>query len=146
MDYSSWIIDHRLWLIDNSLLIIARGYLDMPWEHYSKLRVWQKAMDLTDLVYTITVKLPREERFGLYSQMRRAANSIPSNIAEGHGRRTNRDTLQFLSIARGSAFELETQLLICQRQRLLPQDQIELALQLCAEVSRMLSSFILKLS
>ena len=118
----------------------------MSWEHYSKLRVWQKAMDLTDLVYALTAKLPREEKFGLYTQMRRAVNSIPSNIAEGHGRRTNRDTLQFLYIARGSTFELETQLMICQRQRLLPQDQIEPALQLCADVSRMLSGFILKLS
>lgn len=76
------------------------------------LRVWQDAMHLVTSVYRETEKLPPDERFGLISQMRRAAVSIPSNIAEGAARETRRDFLRFLSHARGSLAELETQWLI----------------------------------
>jgi four helix bundle protein len=74
--------------------------------HYRDLLVWQKAMDLTRAVYRETQALPTSETFGLQSQMRRAAVSIPSNIAEGHGRLNDGHFRQFLAISRGSLFEL----------------------------------------
>ncbi|MDP4529001.1 four helix bundle protein [Alkalimonas delamerensis] len=82
--------------------------------HYD-LKVWQLAMDLLVDVYAISKTFPDHEKFGLSSQMQRAAVSIPSNIAEGAGRESKPDFLRFLSIARGSLSELETQLLIAQR-------------------------------
>ncbi|WP_445425003.1 four helix bundle protein [Alishewanella sp. HL-SH06] len=82
--------------------------------HYD-LKVWKLAMDLVVDVYAITRQFPDIEKFGLASQMQRAAVSIPSNIAEGAGRESNADFVRFLTIARGSLSELETQLLIAQR-------------------------------
>lgn len=79
---------------------------------YRDLTAWQIAFDLTLAVYEATKGFPREELFGLQSQIRRAAVSIPSNIAEGHGRRQTGEFLQFLSNARGSKCELETQVLL----------------------------------
>ena len=73
---------------------------------------WQKARGLAKEIYLLTASFPVDERFGLVSQMNRAAVSIPSNIAEGYGRATTQDYLHFLRIARGSAFELETQLVL----------------------------------
>ena len=116
----------------------------MSLEHYSKLIVWQKAMDLTDEIYSITKLLPKDEAFGLVSQMRRAAVSIPSNIAEGHGRVSVKDFKHFLVISQGSAAELETQLLICVRQKYLTEQQIDRSLGLCSEIGRMLSALISK--
>jgi len=81
--------------------------------NYRELKVWQKARVLVKTVYQITNHLPKEEAFGLTSQMRRAVVSISSNIAEGAGRRTDKDFCRFLDIAYGSSFELETQLLLC---------------------------------
>jgi four helix bundle protein len=83
--------------------------------HYTDLDVWQQAVDLAIEVYTATSRLPREERFGLTAQMRRAAVSVPSNIAEGEGRRWRRDHARFVLQARGSLFELNTQIVICER-------------------------------
>jgi four helix bundle protein len=80
-----------------------------------KLIVWQKSMDVVPLVYKATQKFPPEEKFGLASQMRRAAVSIPSNIAEGSGRNTKKDFLQCIHIALGSTSELETQVDIAYR-------------------------------
>lgn len=82
---------------------------------FKELIVWQKAMDLVETVYHATAKLPHAEQFGLTSQMRRCAVSIPSNIAEGKKRGTRRDFAQFLRIANGSAAELETQMLVAQK-------------------------------
>jgi four helix bundle protein len=87
----------------------------MPVKHYQELIVWQKAMELVELVYRMSKQFPREEIYGLTSQIRRAAVSIPSNIAEGQGRSTTKDFLNFLSVARGSLREVETQLLISER-------------------------------
>ncbi len=84
-------------------------------QSYKDLNVWQGAMDLAESVYIYTNGLPKEERYGLVNQMRRAAVSVPSNIAEGHSRRGARDYMQFVSIAIGSAAELETQILLAQR-------------------------------
>ena len=72
---------------------------------YKELKVWQKAIDLAVEVYRVTEKLPKEERFGLISQINRCVVSIPSNIAEGAGRNTNKDFNHFLGIAQGSSFE-----------------------------------------
>ncbi len=79
---------------------------------FKDLLVWQKAITLTTLVYRCTESFPRDERFGLTNQLRRAAVCIPSNIAEGYGRGTKRDYCYFLSVARGSNLEVQTQLII----------------------------------
>ncbi|MGD0382506.1 MAG: four helix bundle protein [Thermoguttaceae bacterium] len=86
----------------------------MAGKDYRDLVAWQKAMDLVLLVYRVTKSLPKEELYGLMSQMRRAAVSIPSNIAEGQGRHTKKDFRNFLFVALGSLRELETQILITQ--------------------------------
>jgi four helix bundle protein len=83
--------------------------------NYNELEVWQRAIDLSVDVYRATEGFPSEERFGLRIQMRRAAVSIPSNIAEGDGRRSRRDHRRFVLQARGSLYELETQLVICEK-------------------------------
>jgi four helix bundle protein len=80
--------------------------------HYKDLKIWQRGMGLTKTIYRLTAGFPSEEKFGLASQMRRAAVSIPSNIAEGQARRGTREFVQFLSLASGSLAELETQLLL----------------------------------
>jgi four helix bundle protein len=82
---------------------------------HQQLRAWQQAIDLVELVYHETRGFPDDERYGLTSQMRRAAVSVPSNIAEGAGRGSTKDFIRFLMIARGSLSELETQLIISQR-------------------------------
>ncbi len=87
----------------------------MKVRRYQDLIVWQKAMDLVEKVYEITRHYPREELYGLTAQSRKAAVSIPSNIAEGQGRSTTPDFLRHLSIAYGSLLELETQILIARR-------------------------------
>ena len=79
---------------------------------YQKLKAWQMAMELVEEVYASTRGFPKEESFGLTSQMRRAAVSIPSNVAEGASRAGSKEFLQFLHVARGSASELETQMLL----------------------------------
>lgn len=86
---------------------------------HRELAVWQKAMDLAEHVYMLTKDFPPDERFGLTAQLRRAAISIPSNIAEGAGRRTTKDLIAFAHIARGSLAELETQVLLASRVGLL---------------------------
>ena len=112
---------------------------------YKELMVWQKAMDLTTEVYRLTRKLPNEELYGLTNQLRRAVVSIPSNIAEGNARFSTKDYLRFLSMARGSKAEVETQLLLCVRLDYLAQEDIEASLSLLNEIERMLNSMITKL-
>lgn len=82
---------------------------------HKDLTVWQKSMDLVEIIYQITDDFPSKEQFGLVSQMRRCAVSIPSNIAEGAGRKGNKEFSRFLYIALGSLAELETQIEICER-------------------------------
>ena len=113
---------------------------------YKELIVWQKAMDLVSEVYALVKLLPREELYALSDQMRRAVVSIPSNIAEGQERNSSKEFAQFLSIARGSKAELETQLFICVRLGYLSEDQIEKATRLCAEVGKMLNAIQLTLT
>ena len=110
----------------------------MGTQSYKDLIVWQKSMTLTTEVYSLTKKLPKDELFGLTSQLKRAVVSIPSNIAEGNGRASKKEYSRFLSVARGSKSEVETQLLICVNLGYLQQSEIESALNLCIEISKML--------
>ncbi|MDR0520489.1 MAG: four helix bundle protein [Planctomycetaceae bacterium] len=113
---------------------------------YQDLKVWQKAVDLTVEVYRLVKRLPKEEMFALSSQMRRAAVSIPSNIAEGRDRNSSKEFINFLHIARGSKSELETQLLISVKVRYLTETDIQTAMQLSKEVGSMLSALITRLT
>jgi len=109
--------------------------------NYKKLIVWQKAMQLTTDIYKIVKKLPKDELFALSDQMRRAAVSIPSNIAEGCGRGLQGEIKYFLRIACGSAAELETQLQICLNLGYLTTQDIDGIISLLLEIKKMLSSF-----
>lgn len=112
---------------------------------YKQLIVWQKAMDLTVQIYRLVKLLPKEELYALSDQMRRAAVSIPSNIAEGQSRYSNKEFIQFLNIAKGSNAELFTQLLICERVGYITPDELKTSKELSDEVARMLSTLISKL-
>lgn len=105
---------------------------------YRELVVWQKAIQLTVLVYRLSTAFPREEIYGLTNQMRRCAVSIPSNIAEGAGRLNTPEYKHFLGIARGSNFELSTQLMIAKELGIGDEAQIALAESLSEEVGRMI--------
>ncbi|MBR6221631.1 MAG: four helix bundle protein [Clostridia bacterium] len=102
-------------------------------------------MELVRAAYQIAKLLPREEMFALSEQIRRSAVSIPSNIAEGYGRNSTKDYARFLSIARGSRYELETQLLLCVQLGYVKQQDIENAVDLGEEVGKMLNVIISKL-
>lgn len=127
-------------------IISGRPWSIMSVKSYKELLVWQKAMLLTEETYRLAKLLPREELYALSGQMRRAAVSIPSNIAEGQARSSTKEFVNFLSIARGSTAELETQLTICVRLKYLQQSQTGPALSLCSEVGKMLNALIGKLS
>ena len=105
--------------------------------NYRDLIAWQKAMDLVDLIYTTSRSFPKEELYGLTSQIRRAAVSVPSNIAEGQGRRTKGEFQQALSVAHGSIREVETQITIARRQEFTAPEQEEEVLNLASEVGRL---------
>lgn len=93
--------------------------------NYKELKLWQKSVDLAIRVYEITQNFPREEQFGITSQVRRSAVSIPSNIAEGAGRNSSREFNNFLGISNGSTCELDTQLIIAQRVNFIDQSSLE---------------------
>jgi four helix bundle protein len=103
-------------------------------------------MDLVERVYQVTTKLPANEQFGLIAQMRRAAVSIPSNIAEGYGRQATGEYRHHLLFSRGSLLELERQLLLCLRLGYLTANQSDALLKETTEINKMLGSLILKLS
>jgi four helix bundle protein len=111
---------------------------------YKKLLVWQKAIELTKEIYRLTKLLPEDEKYGLSSQMRRSAVSIPSNIAEGHNRGSDKDFIHFLKIAQGSKAEIETQLIICEQLLYLNNDDIKLCLSFCTEIDKMINSLVKK--
>lgn len=113
---------------------------------YRDLIVWQKAMLLVDEIYQITRKLPDEEKFGLISQIRRSAISIPSNIAEGYGRNYTKDYIRFLQIARGSLFECQTQLEIAINLKFIVTSDMEPIAFISVEIEKMLNSLINKLA
>ena len=118
----------------------------MSVQSYKDLIVWQKAMDLVEMVYQVCKAFPKEELYGLTNQLRRAAVAIPSNIAEGHARSSKAEFLRFLSIARGSLAEVETQLLVAQRLGYLPDGQLIPILRLQTEVNKMTNGLMAKLA
>jgi|ERR1043166_1417022 four helix bundle protein len=118
----------------------------MKVKNYQELIAWQKAMDLVVEVYTISRAFPREETYVLTNQIRRAAVSVPSNIAEGQGRRTTADFLRHLSIAYGSLREVETQILIANRLRYLAQETCQDLMKSAGEVGRLLNGLMSSLT
>jgi four helix bundle protein len=109
---------------------------------YKDLVAWQRAMEMVTKIYRATASFPKEEHFGLTSQLRRAAVSIPSNIAEGQGRLSHKDFRHFLGQARGSLMEVETQLQIARNLAYLNDSEAEALLEACAEVGRILNGLI----
>src|SRR5215472_6301142 len=118
---------------------VAGGQLIVKLRDYTELVAWQKAMDFVEAVYQASKAFPKDELFGLTSQVRRAAVSIPSNIAEGQSRRSSREFLQFLSIARGSLSEVETQLIISKRLNYLSREQLTDLQHKSAELGRVIN-------
>jgi len=120
--------------------------MNHPAQNYKDLIVWQKSIELAKLIYQLTRIFPREEKFGLTSQMRRAAVSIPSNVAEGQARRTTPEFIQFIAHAEGSAAELDTQIILsvelkfCEKKTALP------IYELLDEIRRMLNALRRKLA
>ena len=117
----------------------------MTLKTYRNLDVWQKAMDLVLCIYELTTTLPDDEKFGLATQMKRAAVSIPSNIAEGYGRTHRGEYLHHLSFARGSLSEVETHLAIAARLKLVRRNDTIEVWKLAQEVGRMLNKLIASL-
>ena len=109
---------------------------------YNELDVWKKARELASVCYEVTKSFPKEEIYSLTAQMRRSAVSIPSNIAEGCGRNTAKDTIQFLFIARGSAYELETQFYIANDLKYIDDLQLSKVLELITECKKLVNGFI----
>jgi len=107
--------------------------------HYKQLNVWQKAIKLVIHVYNATKKFPEHEKNGLISQMRRSVVSIPSNIAEGYGRHSDKDLVRFINFAKGSLYELDTQIEISMQLKYLKLKDFDLISSLMDETSRMLS-------
>jgi four helix bundle protein len=114
----------------------------MSQSSYKDLIAWQKAMDLVTAIYDATDAFPSHEQFGLVSQLRRAAVSVPSNIAEGKARYSNRDFVRFLRHARGSVAEIETQVLIAQRRQYLHEEVTTKLTHQLEELGRILSGLI----
>lgn len=117
----------------------------MKIESHRDLVVWQRAIELSVAVYELSRKFPREEIYGMASQMRRAAVSVASNIAESYGRTSTGEYLQFLGIARGSNLELQTQLVIGERLSLVSAEEAHSAEAISTEVAKMLVSLMKKL-
>jgi four helix bundle protein len=113
--------------------------------NFKELKFWQKAVDLSVLVYKITATFPTEEKFGLVSQLRRATISIASNIAEGASRNGDKEFLHFLSLSTGSAFEIETQLIIANKLNFVDQNELENLLMHVTEIQKMIYLFSKKL-
>lgn len=106
--------------------------------NYHKLKIWQISMQLVESVYELTLKFPKSEQYGLTSQVRRAAVSMPSNIAEGNVRDSRKEYLHFLSVALGSLAEVETQLQLSSRLGFVSLDEIEEMLDLIQLLARMI--------
>ena len=107
---------------------------------YRDLLVWQKSIGLVTKIYQVTKAFPKEENYGLVSQIRRCAISVPSNIAEGYGRNSTDDYLRFLQIAISSLYEMQTQIEIAFKLEYLTRDNFNAAYDLSREIERMLSS------
>jgi len=113
---------------------------------YREIKAWQKSIELVVDVYSCTRSFPREELYGLAGQLRRAAISVPSNIAEGKGRHTDKEFLLYLHHARGSAFEVETQIVIAGRLGYITKTDINRLVNSASEIARMLTGLIKAIS
>ncbi|MBU1262900.1 four helix bundle protein [bacterium] len=111
-------------------------------ENYKELEVWRKTVNLVTEIYKITKTFPQEERYGIVPQIQRAAVSIPANIAEGWGRGSTKEYLQFLRIARGSLMELETHLIIAQKLNYIQKDVLTMLQQEVEGIGKMINSLI----
>lgn len=112
---------------------------------HKDLIIWQKAILLTQVIYSLTKQFPRDEVFGLTNQIRRAVISVPSNIAEGFNRGSDKEFIYFLKVAKGSAAEVETQLIISKKLNYINDDDVKPALDLYNEIVRMLGTLIIKI-
>ena len=119
--------------------------MDNRVDDFKELIVWKRAMELAKAAYFLSKLLPKEENYALADQIRRSAVSVASNIAEGYGRTSAREYVRFLAMARGSDYELETQLLLCVDLGYLKDEEAATALALGKEVAKMLTTIILKL-
>lgn len=111
-------------------------------QSYRELLVWQKSMDMAEACYQLTAEFPRDEMYGMTAQIRRAAVSVPANIAEGHGRENTGSFVQFLRVAQGSLKELETNLVLAARVRLVSAERTAPLLGECETTGKMLRSLI----
>ena len=111
-----------------------------------ELKIWNKAVELSVRVYEVTASFPKEEVYGLTSQIRRCAVSIPSNISEGAGRNSNKEFIHYLGIANGSCYELQTQLIISNRLNLITDEALQILLNAIAEIQKMRYTFKNRLS
>jgi four helix bundle protein len=109
--------------------------------NFKELQVWQKSRSLVKEIYLLTQKFPKEELFALTQQIRRATVSIPSNIAEGAGRNSNADYARFIDIANGSAFEVETQLILSMDLNYITNEDFEKTNNIVIEIQKMLYNF-----
>ena len=114
--------------------------------NFKELNVWKKARYFVKEVYTITAKFPCEEKYGLNSQIQRAVISIPSNIAEGSGRTTDKEFIRFLDIAAASSYELETQLILANDLGFIPKNELKLLIEQLNEIQKMLHGLKRKLA
>ena len=115
-------------------------------QSYKDLLIWQKGIEITDKVYLLTKSFPNEEIYSLTNQIKRATVSIPSNIAEGFGRNSTKSYVNFLKISRGSLYELETQLIIAEKQNFISDlDLLQSIIDLISEEGKMINSYINKI-
>jgi four helix bundle protein len=114
-------------------------------ESYKDLIVWQKGIELVNEIYVLTKMFPKEEMFGLTNQMRRAAVSIPANIAEGWGRNSTKSYIQFVRISRGSLYEIETMMVIAKNQNYINEEQKSSTSSRIDELGKMLNKLLQKL-
>lgn len=111
---------------------------------FKRLLIWKKGMDIVDRIYDVTALLPSDERFGIRSQLAKAAVSIPLNVSEGSAKSSERDYKRFLEMSLGSAFEVETLLLVIQRRKWIEEEIIDELLKWVDEEQKMIMAFIRK--
>jgi four helix bundle protein len=146
VDSGQWIVDSRSKVpVSCTSDIGEKNMADASLRSYKELVVWQRALDLVGEVYAVSKAFPRDEVYGLTAQLRRSAVSVPSNIAEGQGRATRGEFIQFLCHARGSLFELETQIILSLRLNYISADVEERLLMRLTEVARLLNGLLTSL-
>jgi four helix bundle protein len=107
--------------------------------NFKELKIWQTGIEICKVIFELTKQFPVDERFGLISQMNRCAVSIPSNIAEGCGRKSNKELYQFLNIALGSSFELETQIIIAKEFNYITTEKADIICELIVQAQKMIN-------